>query len=119
MKKKRILIADDEEGVRFLLSTALQNEYEVDAVENGVKAINQMNMKSYDLIITDYMMPWMDGLELIRRISEKYPLMPIILITAYGPMDKFVESGVATCLIKPFDVSYLKNIIKDLINGSE
>ena len=72
MGMKRILIADDEEVMRILLPDALQAyDYEIDVVENGVEAISQIDKKLYDLIITDYMMPEMDGLELTRWIRAK------------------------------------------------
>ena len=117
MEKKKLLIADDEEAVRYLLTGALQSElYEIDTVEDGEKAIQQMEMKSYDLIITDYMMPQMDGLELTKRINEKYPFLPVILITACGPENNFIDSGITACFIKPFDISDLKSLIKKLLN---
>jgi CheY-like chemotaxis protein len=71
MEKKRILIADDEEAIRILLAVALKiYDYELDIVENGLEAINNIYKRSYDLIITDYMMPEMDGLELTKRIRS-------------------------------------------------
>ncbi|MCG2778854.1 MAG: response regulator [Desulfobacterales bacterium] len=117
MEKKRILIADDEDSVRNLLARALKSyAYEIDVVENGAKAINQMDRKSYDLIITDYMMPLMDGLELTRRIKEKYPSMPILIITANGPVDDLLESGATACIIKPFNIFDLMDTIKNLLD---
>jgi CheY-like chemotaxis protein len=72
MEKKRILIADDEEAIRILLAVALKiYDYELDIVENGLEAINNIYKRSYDLIITDYMMPEMDGLELTKRIRSE------------------------------------------------
>ena len=69
MGKKRILIADDEETIGIMLALALEFcDFEIDIVKNGEEAISKINEKSYDLLITDYMMPKMDGLELTRRI---------------------------------------------------
>jgi len=71
MEKKKILIVDDEKPVRLLLARALgARDYEITMAKNGVEAIKQIDKKFYDLIITDYMMPQMDGLELICRISS-------------------------------------------------
>lgn len=82
MEKKRILIADDEEVVRILLPEALGlYDYEIDVVENGVEAISHIDKRSYDLIITDYMISEMDGLELTQRIKAKYPYIPILIVT--------------------------------------
>ncbi|MBW2019814.1 MAG: response regulator [Deltaproteobacteria bacterium] len=117
MEKKRILIADDEEVVRILLPEALKPyDYEIDVVENGVEAISHIDKKSYDLIITDYRMPEMDGLELTRRIKAKYPYTPILIITAYGPVHELLKSGATACLTKPFNISELQNMVKTILS---
>ena len=117
MEKKRILIADDEELVRTLLHEALRlYDYEIDVVENEVEAIGHIDRKSYDLIITDYMMPEMDGLELTRRIKAKYPYTPILIITGYGPVHDLLKSGATACLTKPFKILELQNMVENILN---
>jgi len=117
MEKKRILIADDEELLRILLPEALKPyDYEIDVAENGVEAISHIEKKSYDLIITDYMMPEMDGLELTQRIKAKYPNIPVLIITAYGPVHDLLKSGATACIIKPFDISELQNMVKTILD---
>ncbi|MBW2614998.1 MAG: response regulator [Deltaproteobacteria bacterium] len=117
MEKKRILIADDEETVRTLLIETLKPyDYEIDVAENGVEAINHIYKKSYDLIITDYMMPKMDGLELTRRIKARYPSTPIIVITGDGPVHDLLKSGATACLQKPFSLSKLQNMVKIILS---
>lgn len=116
MEKKRILIADDEEIVRILLPDALKPyDYEIDVVENGVEAISQIDKKSYDLIISDYMMPGMDGLELIRRVKAKYPYIPILIITASGPVHDLLKFGATACLMKPFNIFEFQNMVKTIL----
>lgn len=117
MEKKRILIADDEEIVRILLAEALRSyDYEIDLVENGVEAMSHIDRRSYDLIITDYMMPKMDGLELTRRIRSKYPSTPILVVTGNGPIHDLLKSGATACIMKPFNILELQNMVKIILN---
>jgi len=117
MEKKRILVADDEQGVRALLVEVLElYDYEIDVVENGVEAINLIDKRSYDLIITDYMMPEMDGLELTRRIKAKYPYIPILIITGTGHVQDLLKSGATACIMKPFEIDDLQSTIKNILN---
>jgi len=117
MEKKRILIADDEEIVRNLLAETLKPYgYEIDVVENGVEAMSHIDKKSYDLVITDYMMPKMDGLELTRKIKAKYPSTPILVITGKGPVHDLLKSGAAACIMKPFKISELQNMVETILN---
>jgi two-component system alkaline phosphatase synthesis response regulator PhoP len=107
MGKKRILVANNEEAVGIMLAMALEVcDFEIDIVKNGVEAMNQISKKPYDLIITDYMMPQMDGLELTRKIRTQNPSSPpiLMLIGDDGPVDDFLRSGATACIKKPFKV---------------
>jgi CheY-like chemotaxis protein len=117
MEKKRILIVDDEKAVGIVLAEALKHhDYEIDVVLNGIEAINQINRRSYDLIITDYMMPEMDGLELTRRVMSKYPSIPIVVVTGNGPSKDLLKSGATACIMKPFSVLEIQNEVKNILN---
>jgi len=116
MEKKRILIADDERALGLLLMSALnKGDYEIDVVENGVEAISHMEIKPYDLVISDYMMPKMDGLELTKRIRSKYGSTPILIVTGNGPVNDLLESGATACIEKPFSLLEIKNIVRALL----
>jgi CheY-like chemotaxis protein len=117
MEKKKILIADDEKALRILLVEALKPyDYHIDVVENGAEAISHIQRKSYDLIITDYMMPKMDGLELTRRIRSQYPSTPILIVTGDGPVYDLLKSGATACIPKPFNILELQNTVKDMLH---
>jgi CheY-like chemotaxis protein len=90
--------------------------YDIDAVANGYEAIRQMNVKSYDLIITDYRMPIMDGLELTRKIKSEYPSMPVLIVTGIGPVQDLLKSGATACIMKPFGVLELKNLVQNILD---
>ena len=112
MKKKRLLIADDDEMVRNLMLKALEDQnYDVEVVKNGIEALRRFEKTFYDLIITDYDMPEMNGLELIRKVRLKDPVIPILVITGKGPVDDLLESGATACLTKPVEILKLKNTI--------
>jgi CheY-like chemotaxis protein len=117
MKKKKILIADDEEVIRILLTEVLKpHDYKIDVVEDGVEAIRYIGRISYDLVITDYMMPKMNGLELTRQIRSKYPSTPILIVTGYGPVHELLKSGATACITKPFNIFELQNMVKIILN---
>jgi len=118
MEKKRILIVDDEEMVRTLLLQAFKFfGYEIETAENGLEAIKQITMKAYDLIITDYMMPKMDGLELIQRIKMLNPSIPVLVVTSDGPEYELLESGALACIKKPFNILDLQKISQNILDG--
>lgn len=115
--KKRILIADDKKSIRTLLATALKDfDCEIDMVRNGYEAIKQMNKKQYDLVITDYRMPKMNGLELTQWIKSSHPSIPVLIITSSGPVQSFLNSGAAGFFIKPFNISKFINFIKTILD---
>ncbi len=116
MEKKRILIADDEEIVRILLAEALKSYgYDIDVAENGVEAMSHIDKKSYDLVITDYMMPEMDGLELTQRIKAKYPSTPILVITGNAPVNDLLKSGATAYIMKPFNIFELQSMVETIL----
>lgn len=118
MKKKRILIVDDEETIRILLLEIFKSlGYETETVENGEEAIRQLAGKTYDLLITDYTMPKMDGLELTRRIKIINPSIPVLVFTSYGPESELLKSGALACIKKPLNISELKVISQNILDG--
>lgn len=118
MGRKRVLIVDDDEELRTLLFKSFTLfGYEVETVENGIEAIKQIAVKTYDLIVTDYMMPKMDGLELIRRLQKIIPSIPVIAVTGYGPECELLKSGALACIKKPFSIFELQKISQNILDG--
>jgi excisionase family DNA binding protein len=108
IEPQRILVVDDEESIRELLSKALAlAEYEVDTVPDGRQAIERIRLGHYDLLITDLKMPGIDGLSLIREAKRLSADLPVIIITGYSTESSAIEAlnlGVAGYLTKPFRV---------------
>ncbi|MBF0608934.1 MAG: response regulator [Magnetococcales bacterium] len=106
MGKKRVLVIDDEEIVRISCKRVLETEgYDVVLASSGLMALASIENGHYDLVITDLMMPEMDGFELISVLREKWPHLKVVVMTGYGTDDtrlKSVELGAAIFLKKPF-----------------
>ncbi|SYZ72448.1 Acetoacetate metabolism regulatory protein AtoC [Candidatus Zixiibacteriota bacterium] len=111
-----ILVIDDKDSMRTMLSQTLMEEgYQVDAVEDGKKAIDLAKLKNYDLAITDLKMPEMDGLEVLSTLKEIDNDLAVIIMTAYGTVESAVEAmkkGAFDFVTKPFDTDHLTVLIE-------
>lgn len=124
MCMNNILLVDDDEMVRYSLKRYLSKEgYNVTEAENGVSALKQIEEAQFDLIITDIIMPEMEGLELITALRESYPLMPIIAMSGGGRMNKAEYlsianmMGVMATLSKPFAPEELVGAVRKLLSS--
>ena len=105
--RSRILLVDDEESIRKLLSRMLESNYDVEVAADGDAAIRLLREPDahYDLLISDLNMPGMDGLTLIREAQRIDPTLPAVVITGYSTESSAIEAlnlGVAGYLTKPF-----------------
>lgn len=100
----KILIVDDEPEIRAVVEEFLKiMNYEVTTVSNGIEALDMMCVKKFDLVITDMMMPKMNGLELIRNIRKVKSMLPIIVVTGtdYEALNQ-VQDEFTKALRKPY-----------------
>ena len=106
--RPRVLVVDDEESIRDLLSKTLAlADYEVDLAPDGRTALDRMRLIQYDLLITDLKMPGVDGLTVIREARRLKADLPVIIITGYSSEASAIEAinlGVQGYLTKPFRV---------------
>jgi two-component system, sensor histidine kinase ChiS len=119
-EKKIILIVEDNHDVRTYIREQIEDEYFTVEVFQGEQGLSVAQEMVPDLIITDVMMPIMDGYQLCKglRINEKTSHIPIIMITARGGLDDKIEgleSGVDAYLTKPFSTKELRATVKNLI----
>lgn len=102
-----ILVVDDEPNYLVILEELLREEgYEVFCAESGQQALEIIKQSDLDLVITDMRMPGLDGLELLKSSKERNPDLPVIMITAFGEVEKAVaamRTGAFNYLTKPFD----------------
>ncbi|MCK4507391.1 MAG: sigma-54-dependent Fis family transcriptional regulator, partial [Desulfuromonadales bacterium] len=112
MASERILIVDDEDGMRRLLGRVLTREgYETSTVGSGAEALRLVANERFDLVVTDIKMPEMDGLQLLEELKEFEPSLPIIVMTAYGTIENAVQAlrfGAYDYIAKPFETDEIK-----------
>ena len=117
-----ILIVEDNEDLRQFLSRQLQGQYLVHLAENGLKALAILKKREIELIITDLMMPEMDGIELCKHVKNNIETshIPVIILTAKATMESKIEGteiGADAYLEKPFSFEYLSVLIKNLMDN--
>jgi len=114
---RRILVVDDDEMVLMALDELLKPEgYDVHTVGSGSEALQKLEENAYDLVMTDVIMPEMDGFELCRRIreKEKYREIPVVFLTAKSRDEDRVhglEAGANLFLSKPISPDKLLGIV--------
>jgi len=116
---KKILVVDDEENMRLMLQDFLSSDYEITLAAHGREALTLMSKTTYDLLITDLVMPEMNGIELVISVKDKYPQQKVIAISGGGGITgrfdylPVVELlGADKILAKPFELSKMLEYIK-------
>lgn len=119
-----ILVIDDQEMIRFTLRTAFERSgFEVIEAPNGAKALDQLRRRAADLVVTDILMPEMEGIETIRHLKREFPEIKIVAISGGGRMDKIEllaqagDFGADAALPKPFHPRKLIELVQELLGG--
>jgi DNA-binding NtrC family response regulator len=119
-KVKRILVVEDEDNTRHALTKLLTREgYFVEGVANGYEALSYLRRQSVNLIVTDIKMPRMDGITFLRELNKNFPKSNVIMITAYGGVDSYLEAmnlGAFEYINKPVQIDELKIIMEKILN---
>lgn len=119
--KKHILAVDDSESILAVVSTTLEEEYEVITASDGLQAIQILESNAnIDLIITDLNMPHADGIQVIKkaRSLSAYALKPILMLTTESQAQKKQEAkdaGATGWIVKPFEPEKLKEVVKKVL----
>ncbi len=129
---RRILVIDDEKDVRIVIGQVLEREgFDVILAEDGKQGIELLSRDSCDLVISDVIMPGIDGVAVVQSIREEKPDVPIIVISGGGnpsPMEyepgaiatnaylaSAAQAGADRTLTKPFDRKQLVDTVRDLL----
>lgn len=120
MQKRKILIVDDEPAVLSILRDILmQAGYEIETANDGQEAMRKMEVFSAEVVLSDYMMPGMNGIEFLRKIKQSYPHVIPILLTGRGDVKvsfKAINQGkIFRLLLKPWDIEELNMTIHDAL----
>jgi len=111
----RVVVADDEANVRQVISAVLRRDgHDVVVCEDGQQAIEVMDAGSADVIVTDVVMRKVSGIEVLRRVQQTRPEIPVIMMTAFGTMKSAVDAiklGAYDYLAKPFDMEELRTAV--------
>jgi len=114
-----VLIVDDEKNYPLILAAVLEEEgFETMTANSGHEAIEILKNSDVDLVLTDMKMPGMDGIELLENVKAKDPELPVIMMTAYGTVEKAVEAmqkGAYNYIMKPFENDSLVIYVKKAV----
>ncbi len=116
-KQPKVLVIEDEEGVRNFVKKALADAFDVALAADGQEGLNQARWGGPDLILLDLRMPGMDGLTVLAKLKAhpQTSAIPVVIVSGQGDSTILLEgerAGAADYVIKPFDVEELRKVIR-------
>ncbi len=121
----KILIIEDEPAIRRVLKKIISEEndtYEVEEAEDGLEGVNLITKNDYDLVLCDIKMPKMDGVEVLEKVKNLKPEIPIIMISGHGDLDTAVNTmrlGAFDYISKPPDLNRLLTTVRNALDQKE
>jgi CheY-like chemotaxis protein len=119
MENKPILVVDDEKNIRLTMSQSLEPlGMPVETAVNGEEALQKLQDGRFGLVFLDLKMPGMDGMEVLRRIKDKWPKIRIVIITAHGTVQSAVDAmklGAVDFIQKPFSPSEIRELANQVL----
>lgn len=121
-KQAKILIVEDEAGIRDLLEELLFMEgYRITAVDNGSDGVSRFTEEGHDLVFTDLRMPGMSGWEVAKAIKSQNSRTPVVMVTGWDTEtlgSELNDTGVDRVLQKPFDMDAVLSLVSELLNAA-
>jgi len=118
---ERIMVVDDEKGIcRNVEKILSKNNYEVICALSAAEALERMKTESFDLMISDIVMPGMNGLELLKKVKSEWPKTRALMMTAYASTDtavKAIRLGALDYVSKPFTPDELRTVVQKTMGG--
>lgn len=119
METPRILVVDDEEHIRLTVSQSLSTlPAEVETAADGQQALEKVQRQEFSAILLDLRMPGMDGMEVLRRLRDDHPEVPVVIITAHGNVESAVEAmklGAIEFQQKPFRPDEIRAVVSKVL----
>jgi len=123
MPKPKFLIVDDDIAIcALLMETLTEHGYHCTIENNGLKVLSRLHTELFDGVLLDLMMPEINGIDLLQRIKEPFPELPVIIITGYGSIETAVQcmrAGASDFVTKPIDMAVLDIRIKKAIEHEQ
>jgi DNA-binding NtrC family response regulator len=119
--RRRVLVVDDEAGVRESLRLVLRDKYDVAVAEGGDEALRRAASESFDAVLLDLVMPGIDGLTVLERIKGQRPELPVVIVTATRTVKTAVTAiklGAFDYIEKPFDLDELRMVLANATRTS-
>lgn len=122
--EERVLVVDDEKEIRDFLLKALSivGNFEVDSAIDGEDALKKIEQEKFDLVLTDLKMPKIDGIKLIKEISQRKPEILTVLITGHGTIDSAIEAmkqGASDYITKPLNIDEMILRLKKVLEEKQ
>jgi DNA-binding response OmpR family regulator len=117
IQRRRVLFVEDEPALRFSYERFFRNRYDLAFAATGAEAIEQLHTSRPDVLILDMRLPDTDGVDLLRRVREERPELPVLVTTAYVSMEprlRVLDLPFQGYLIKPFELRDLGDRIDAL-----
>jgi len=118
-EKKWVLVVDDDPDMRDALGVSLgRMGFGVDLAEDGRMALEMLDGRDYQLIVSDVAMPRLDGMSLLKKVREDRPEIPVLIITGFGTIGGAVEAmknGATDYVVKPFSIEVLEKAVTDVM----
>ena len=122
MGKPRILIADDEEGIRESLNLILGEDYDLAFAKDGEETLAMLGAEPFELVLLDIKMPKLDGLQVLKRLKNNgASTIPIMVLTAYQSVElakEAIKLGARDYLPKPFEREQIVNAVRGVLSQS-
>jgi CheY-like chemotaxis protein len=119
VKKRPILLVDDEKNIRLTLSQSLEPlGLPIQTAVNGEEALQKLDDAEFGLLLLDLKMPGMDGMEVLHRVRERWPTIPVIIITAHGTIESAVDAmkiGAVDFIQKPFSPREIRELVTKVL----
>jgi len=120
MERRRVLVVDDEHGVRESLRMVLKERYDVVTAASGRETLDLIDREPFDVVLLDILMPGMDGLEVLEQLKQRPLSLPVIMLTATKTVKTAVRAmklGAGDYVTKPFDVEELLLIVERAVQA--
>jgi len=121
-QSNHVLVVEDDEAVRRMLAVSLEHAgYHVETASDGVEALGEMKRGQFDVVVTDYQMPGMNGLEFLSLSKILWPNTPVVMLsgdTSHEVADIAMRRGAYTWLHKPYERSLLLQILRMAVRQS-